>query len=55
MNMPQILAFLKAKRGPAVLGRQPGPVTSKMKGSLALKVIRKNGDVENLGKVADLY
>ena len=53
--MSQILAFWRAKREPAVLGRQPGSVSSKMKGTLAIKVIRANGDVEDLGKVADLY
>ena len=55
MNMQQIQAYLKAKKGLPVLGRQPaGDVKSRMKGSLSIRVFRKNGDVEDLGKVADL-
>ena len=55
MNMQQLYAFWLAKKGPAVLGRQPAEVKSKMRGTLAIKVTRKNGDVEEYGKVADLY
>ena len=59
MNMQQIQAYLKAKKGLPVLGRQPmgdvKTVKSRMKGSLSIRVFRKNGDVEDLGKVADLH
>ncbi len=42
----------KVWRGKATYGRQPGSVSMPLRGTLSARVIRANGDVEDLGVIA---
>lgn len=53
-KLKELLLRWRLKRGKATYGRLPGQAETKIVGTLSARVIRANGDIEDLGDVAVL-